>query len=100
PPPPPPPPPSDDAPPVDFGAFGRLTRPASDAAKRILRGVRRGDLYIVTHSEFKAGFEERVNAMLRAFPDEVPNEEFKKLFSFLVSNPVFNKQTQVPALEG
>jgi len=86
-----PPPPSGG---IDMSAFAKVTRPASDAAKRILRGVKRGDLYIITHAEFKAGFEARVNAMLRAFPDEAQSEEFKKVFSFLVSNPVFDKQTQ------
>ena len=75
-----------------------FVRPASDAAKRILQGIKRGDLYIITHSEFKEGFEKRTNAMLQAFPDERPNEEFKELFDILVTNPVFDKQTQVPAL--
>jgi len=84
---------------VSVGAFAKVTRPAQEAAKRILRGVKRGDLYIITHSEFKDGFKERVDAMLRAFPDEPPVEEFKEIFSFLVSNPIFDKQGSVPALE-
>ena len=92
----PPPPPR---PGVDMEAYAKLQRPASDAAKRILRGIKRGDMYIITHSEFKDGFKERVDAMLRAFPDEEQNEKFKEVFSFLVTNPVFNRQTAVPALE-
>jgi len=83
----------------DMSAFERNTRPAQEAAVRILRGVKRNDLYIFTHSEFKKGFEDRVNAMLRAFPDEKPNEEFCNAFGFLVSNPAITQQTQVPALD-
>ncbi|MCL2391179.1 MAG: SDR family NAD(P)-dependent oxidoreductase [Oscillospiraceae bacterium] len=83
---------------VDRSAWGKQLRPASEAAKRILRGVERGDIYIVTHSEFKAGFKERTDAMLRAFPDEKPKEGFDEVFGFLVSNPIFNTQKDVPAL--
>jgi len=57
-------------------------------------------LYIFTHAEFKPGFEDRVNAMLRAFPDEPQSEKFKEVFSFLVSNQIFENQTQVPKFEG
>ena len=100
-PPPPPPPPAlkegEELPPMPN--FDEFTRPASDAAKRILRGVRRGDLYIITHTEFKEGFEERVHAMLRAFPGDKPKEGFEKAFGFLVKNPVFNKQENVPAMD-
>ena len=76
-----------------------LVRTAEEAGERILRGVKRGDLYIITHSDFKEGFKERVDAMLRAFPDEPVNETFKELFAILVHNPIFNKQTDVPALK-
>ena len=99
PPPPPPPPPEDGAPRPNFEMFAKLTRPAEEAGERIVRGVKRGDIYIITHSEFKDGFAERTDAMLRAFPDEVPNEDFKQAFRFLVHNPIFEKQTQVPAFK-
>jgi NAD(P)-dependent dehydrogenase (short-subunit alcohol dehydrogenase family) len=36
-------------------------------AERVIRGVRRGDLYILPHPELKAGFEVRANAILAAF---------------------------------
>jgi len=85
---------------VDMKALEKLERSADEAAQRVLNGVRRGDLYIFTHAEFKDGFEARTNAMLRAFPDDVQSEEFKKGFSFLVTNPVFDMQTQVPKYEG
>jgi NAD(P)-dependent dehydrogenase (short-subunit alcohol dehydrogenase family) len=80
----------------NFDKFAKVTRPAEDAGERIINGVKRGDIYIITHAEFKDGFKERTDAMLRAFPDEVPNEEFKEIFSFLVQNPIFKTQTSVP----
>ena len=101
---PPPAPPSAPPPPSNaqrpnFEEFAKHTRPAEDAGERIINGVKRGDIYIITHSEFKDGFKERADAMLRAFPDEVPSEDFKKLFSFLVHNPIFEKQTSVPGVK-
>ncbi|MCL2409161.1 MAG: SDR family NAD(P)-dependent oxidoreductase [Oscillospiraceae bacterium] len=98
-PPPPPPPPDDGAPRPSLSDMSALVRSADEAGERILRGVKRGDLYIITHADFKEGFKERVDAMLRAFPDEKPSEEFKKAFGFLVHNPIFNKQKDVPAFE-
>lgn len=86
-------PPSGDAP-----DFDTVTRPAIEAGERVLRGVERGDLYILTHKEFQAGFEARINAILRAFPDEEINPQFLATFPFLTYNPVFEKQENVPAL--
>jgi len=80
--------------------YTNLQRPADEAGERVVRGVKRGDLYIFTHSEFKNSFEARVNAMLRAFPDETPNERFCEVFSFLLGTAAFDKQESVPALEG
>ncbi|MCL2401235.1 MAG: SDR family NAD(P)-dependent oxidoreductase [Oscillospiraceae bacterium] len=97
--PPPPPPPKDGAPMPSLSDMSALVRSADEAGERILRGVKRGDMYIITHAEFKEGFKERVDAMLRAFPDEKPSEKFKEAFGFLVHNPVFNRQKDVPAFE-
>jgi len=103
--PPPPPPPSDDAapppppPPAMDIDFSRIMRNPDEAGERVVRGIKRGDLYILTHSEFKVGYEQRTDAILRAFPDEEPYDGFAKVFGILVNNPVFDKQTQVPALE-
>lgn len=100
PPPPPPPEPKDgEEPPAIFKEFATLMRSGDDAGERVVRGVKRGDLYILTHAEFKQGVKERSEAMDRAFPDEVPNPRYGEVFPFLVSNPIFNEQTQVPALD-
>lgn len=94
-----PPPPNFERPegeePVDFT---KIFHTPEDMGRRVVRGIKRSDLYILTHSEFKAGFEERANAICRAFPDEAPGSELGKYFGMLLQNDVFNKQTQVPAL--
>ena len=74
-----------------------LTKAPDEAGERVLRGISRGDLYIFTHSEFKKGFEEKADTILKSFPDEVPDERVCEAFSFLVAHPIFGKQTQVPA---
>lgn len=89
--PPPPPPPKDGkAPTVDFSKF---IMPAEEVGERVLRGIRRNDLYIFTHSEFLDVMHSKTDAMLRAYPDQPQDEEFKKLFSMLTVNPIYDTQT-------
>jgi len=97
PPPPPPPPREDGKAPPPMAGWDEVIRSPDDAGERVVRGVKRGDLYILTHSEFKRGVEARFNAILRAFPDEVPNPRYAEVFPILVYNDIFDKQTQVPA---
>jgi len=99
--PPPPPPrakPSEDQPEPKFD-MTTIFRDPVEAGERVVRGIKRNDIYIITHSEFKNGFSERVNAMLRAFPEDAQNEALKEVFGMLVNNPVFGRQEQVPALD-
>jgi NAD(P)-dependent dehydrogenase (short-subunit alcohol dehydrogenase family) len=77
--------------------FSRIMRNCDEAGERVVRGIKRGDLYILTHAEFKPGFIERSDAILRAFPADEPYDGFAKVFGILVHNEVFEKQTQVPA---
>ena len=93
--PPPPPPRSGQA----AKDWDDVLRSADDAGERVVRGIKRGDLYILTHAEFKKGVEARLNAILRAFPEETPNPRYREVFPFLVWNDIFDKQTQVPALK-
>ncbi|MDR3209236.1 MAG: SDR family NAD(P)-dependent oxidoreductase, partial [Oscillospiraceae bacterium] len=76
-----------------------VIRNPDEAGRRVVRGIKRGDLYILTHVEFKQGFEARAAAILRAFPDEEPSEAFIKEFPYLIENKIFEKQTAVPALD-
>ncbi|MDR0904894.1 MAG: SDR family NAD(P)-dependent oxidoreductase [Oscillospiraceae bacterium] len=82
-----------------FAAWDDLIRSPDDAGARVVRGVKRGDLYILTHAEFKEGYAEHAQAVLRAFPEEIPNPKYGQTFHLLTENPIFNEQKQVPALE-
>ena len=60
-----------------------------ECGERVLAGIRRDDLYIFTHREFREGADERFRAMLASFPDEPLNEERAEAIHFLLSNPIF-----------
>lgn len=62
-----------------------------ECGERVLAGIRRNDLYIFTHREFREGAEERFQAMLASFPDEPRNEELAAEIGFLLSNPIFRE---------
>ena len=81
---------------LDFNPEEAAARemPAEEAGRLVIRGVRRGDLYIITHPEFYEGVKARYDAVLRAFPKDKPNEAFKRMFAFLTYNPVFAKQRE------
>jgi NAD(P)-dependent dehydrogenase (short-subunit alcohol dehydrogenase family) len=66
-----------------------------ECGERVLAGVRRNDLYILTHPEFRPGLEERFQAVLASFPDEPLNTARADTVPFLLSNPIFRE-----ALEG
>jgi len=72
----------------------------AEVGKRVLRAIRRGDLFIMTHPEFRAGIVARNEALLRAIPDEPPNQarhEVIKQFGTLCYNPIYDGQQRVPA---
>ena len=60
-----------------------------ECGERVLRGIRRNDLYILTHREFKEGVAQRFEAILSAFPDEAIVTERANEIQFLTSNPIF-----------
>ena len=60
-----------------------------ECGERVLAGIRRDDLYIFTHREFREGADERFRAMLASFPDEPLDEERADAIRFLLSNPIF-----------
>ena len=63
----------------------------SSAASVSSRGIRRDDLYIFTHREFREGAEERFRAMLDSFPDEPLDDERADDIRYLLSNPIFRE---------
>jgi len=60
-----------------------------ECGERVLGGIRRDDLYIFTHREFREGADERFRAMLASFPDEPLDDERADNIRFLLSNPIF-----------
>jgi NADP-dependent 3-hydroxy acid dehydrogenase YdfG len=62
-----------------------------ECGERVLAGIRRNDLYIFTHPEFKDGFAERCETMLASFPAEPINTVRAKEIGFLLSNAIFSK---------
>lgn len=70
-----------------------------EVGKRVLNGVRRGDLFIMSHPEFRGGIVARNEALLRAIPDEAINEKRAALvrqFGTLIHNPIYDGQGKVP----
>jgi short-subunit dehydrogenase len=60
-----------------------------ECGERVLAGIRRDDLYILTHREFREGADQRFRAMLASFPDEPLDGERADAIRFLLSNPIF-----------
>ena len=94
----PPPAPPKDGGGMDMSGWMEVIRSADDAGARVVRGVKRGDLFILTHSEFKAGIEVKLEAIRKAIPADEPNPRYKEVFPMVVYNDIYEKQTQVPAL--
>lgn len=62
---------------------------AEEVGERVLRGLKRNDLFIFTHPEFKAGASQRCEALLASFPDEPLNLERAERITFLTSNSIY-----------
>jgi NAD(P)-dependent dehydrogenase (short-subunit alcohol dehydrogenase family) len=62
-----------------------------ECGERVLAGVRRGDLFILTHREFKEGARERFDKILDSFPDEPVDRERAESIAFLLSNPIYKR---------
>ena len=76
--------------------FSKMLMTAEECGERVVRGIKRNDLYILTHTEFKESMEHKLEAIKRAYPDQPMNPDFRQAFSFLTQNPVYDTQTQVP----
>jgi NAD(P)-dependent dehydrogenase (short-subunit alcohol dehydrogenase family) len=69
-----------------------------ETGERVVRGILNNDLFIITHPEFKEGFNIRNEAIMKACPDEPVNQKRKdvvKMFGTLIYNPIYEKQEQV-----
>lgn len=72
---------------------------AEAAGERVLQGVRRGDLFILTHPEFAAGVAERHATIEAAFPDEAIDTERAAAVPFLLTSPVYAADHRLPPPE-
>jgi NAD(P)-dependent dehydrogenase (short-subunit alcohol dehydrogenase family) len=75
------------------GNFFHLYMTKEDVGARVLQGILNDELYIMTHSEFRAGVEDRARAMCAAVPDLPENDEYKRTFSVLFRNPIHAAET-------
>jgi NAD(P)-dependent dehydrogenase (short-subunit alcohol dehydrogenase family) len=67
-----------------------------EVGERVLRAIKRNDIFIHTHPEFRDGIRCRQDAVLRAIPDEPPNVRRAAVlrgFGTLVYNPIYERQT-------
>jgi NAD(P)-dependent dehydrogenase (short-subunit alcohol dehydrogenase family) len=70
------------------GSFSHLYLTKEAVGQRVLQGILNDELYIMTHSEFRQGVEDRAGAMCAAVPNLPENQEYKKTFSVLFRNPI------------
>lgn len=67
-----------------------------ETGERVVRGIRRNDLFIHTHPEFREGYITRHEALIRAIPDEPRNEprwNIIQTFGTIIYNDIYDKQT-------
>ncbi len=73
-----------------------ITMDIYEVGERVLRGIRRNDLFIISHPEFREGIEARNAALIRAIPDEPLNQhrlEFLRRAGTLLNQPIYASQT-------
>lgn len=68
-----------------------------EMGERVLRGIRRNDLFIHTHPEFTEGYISRHDAIIRAIPDEKVDEERWKIIRGMrhAYTDLYDKQEKV-----
>jgi NAD(P)-dependent dehydrogenase (short-subunit alcohol dehydrogenase family) len=71
-----------------LGQFFHLFQTKEQVGQRVLQGILNDELYIMTHSEFREGIEDRAQAMCAAVPKLPENPEYKSAFAFLFRNPI------------
>jgi len=64
--------------------------PPIEVGERVLRGIQNNDMWILTHPEYKAGAQERFEAILESFPIEGPPPPARVAAEAMVTrNPLF-----------
>ena len=60
-----------------------------EIGERVLVGIRRNDLWILTHSEYREGAQQRFDAILASFPTDAAPPERVTAEAMVVRNPLF-----------
>lgn len=60
-----------------------------EIGERVLEGIRRNDLWILTHSEYREGAQQRFDAILASFPTDAAPPERVTAEAMVVRNPLF-----------
>lgn len=68
-----------------------------EVGRKVMRGIRRNDLYIITHPEIRATLEARMKALLACVPDEPIPAGRAKSSNVLYDVPAYAEQSAKPA---
>ena len=68
-----------------------------EVGRKVIQGIKRNDLYIITHAEIRATLEARMKAQLAALPDETIPPGRAKSARVLYDVPVYVEQSAKPA---
>ncbi len=68
-----------------------------EVGRKVMQGIRRNDLYIITHAEIGATIEARMKALLASLPDEAVPPARAKSSSVLYDVPIYAEQAAKPA---
>ncbi|MFZ1989330.1 MAG: SDR family NAD(P)-dependent oxidoreductase [Alphaproteobacteria bacterium] len=71
-----------------------------EVGRKVLNGIKRNDLYIITHGEIRNVLEARAKALLAALPDEPIPPARAKGAANLYSDAVYREQIAKPAPKG
>jgi NAD(P)-dependent dehydrogenase (short-subunit alcohol dehydrogenase family) len=75
-------------------SFFHLYQTKEQVGERVLQGILNDELYIMTHSEFRQGIEDRTQAMREAVPNLPENQEYKDTFKVLFRNPIYAAEAE------
>lgn len=71
--------------------------PPDEVGRRVLAGIKRNDLYILTHAEIRDILQSRANALIAAVPNETIAAQRLEASRVLLDNSIYREQTAKPA---
>jgi NAD(P)-dependent dehydrogenase (short-subunit alcohol dehydrogenase family) len=69
----------------------------AEVGRRVLNGIKRDDLFIITHSEFRHIIKARCDALLAAIPNDTVSPERKAFSEHFVKDTIYAEQIAKPA---